>query len=94
LRAYRVKLRADDCWHGHEGPYIFENERQARDIMEAAFAEHVSSSGIPNEPQTIVHSSSTGAADGAVQEGSGIEDAGEGLGMWYLILVFLLIPRT
>jgi hypothetical protein len=46
--------------------------------MEAAYAEYFSSSGTANEPQAIVnvHSSSTDAADGAVQEGPGIEGAG------------------
>jgi hypothetical protein len=44
--------------------------------VEVAYAAYVSSSGTPNEPQTIVHSSSAGAADGVVQEGSGMKGTG------------------
>jgi hypothetical protein len=68
----------DSTFQLPEGPYTFEHERQARELMEAAYAAYVSSSGTANEPQAIVnvHSSSTDAADGAVQEGSGIEGAG------------------
>ena len=71
----------DSTFQLPEGPYTFEHERQARDIMEAAYVNYVSSSGsTQKQPQAMVHLSSTGATDGAVQEGSGIGGAGEGLG--------------
>jgi hypothetical protein len=69
----------DSTFQLPEGPYTFEHECQARDIMEAAYAEYVSSSATPNKHQAIIHLISTCANDGAIQEGSGIEDAG-GLG--------------
>ena len=64
-----------------EGPYTFEYERRARDIMEAAYAEYKkSSSPTQDQPPAIVPSSLSttppGAIDGTDQEGPGLEGTG------------------
>jgi hypothetical protein len=58
-----------------EGPYTFEHERQARDIMEAAYSEYMSSNLSPDQPQSPVPSSGSPpscASSGDIQDESGL----------------------
>jgi hypothetical protein len=65
--------RLDDTLQLPEGPYTFEHENQARDIMEAAYAEYISSSSTADQPRAIKtlrrSVPSLGTTNGAVQEG-------------------------
>jgi hypothetical protein len=76
----------DDTLQLPEVPYTFEHESQARDIMEAAYAEYISSSSTADQPRAITPPStsapSLGTTSGAVQEepdqggtGGGSKDA-------------------
>jgi hypothetical protein len=65
-----------------EGPYTFEHERQAWDIMEAAYSEYMSSGVTPDQPQSPVPSRSSPpscASNGDVQDGSGLGGTVAGL---------------
>jgi hypothetical protein len=65
----------DSTFQLPEGPYTFEHERQARDIMEAAYSEYISSNVTPDQPQAPAPSSSSPppcANNGDVQDGSGL----------------------
>ena len=71
----------DSTFQLPEGPYTFEYERRARDIMEAAYTEYTkSSSPIQDQPPAVVPSCSSttppGAIDGAVQEEPDLEGTG------------------
>jgi hypothetical protein len=64
-----------------EGPYTFEHERQARDIMEIAYSEYMSSSVPLYQPQAPIPSSSSLSPcedNGNVQDGSGLRDTTAG----------------
>jgi hypothetical protein len=65
----------DSTFQLPEGPYTFEHERQARDIMEAAYSEYRSSNFRPDQPQSPVPSSSSPppcASNSDGQDGSGL----------------------
>jgi hypothetical protein len=73
----------DSTFQLPEGPYTFKHERRAKEIMEAAFAEYVSSSATHNQPRDMVPSNSSNtthpyAISGAIQERSSLQDP-EGL---------------
>jgi hypothetical protein len=64
----------DSTFQLHEGPYTFEHELQARDIMEAAYAEYICSSCTAVQrraitPPSITSIPSITTTDNAVQEG-------------------------
>jgi hypothetical protein len=65
----------DNTFQLPEEPYTFEHERQARDIMEAAYSEYMSSDVTPDQPQAPAPSSSSPppcAANDNVEDGSGL----------------------
>jgi hypothetical protein len=74
----------DSAFQLPEGPYTFEYERQARDIMEAAYAEYTKSSRpTQDQPPAVVPSSLSSitppaaiTGTGTVQEGLGPEGTG------------------
>jgi hypothetical protein len=49
----------DSTFQLPEGPYTFEHECQARDIMEAAYSEYMSLSVTPGQPEVIAPSGIT-----------------------------------
>jgi hypothetical protein len=65
----------DNTFQLPEEPYTFEHERQARDIMEAAYSEYMSSNITPDQPQPSVPSGRSPppcANNGDVQDRSGL----------------------
>jgi hypothetical protein len=67
--------KLDSTFQLPEGPYTFKHERQARDIMEAAYSEYRSSNFRPDQPQSPVPSSSfppSSASNGDAQDESGL----------------------
>jgi hypothetical protein len=76
----------DSSFQLPEGLYTFEHELRAKEIMEAAYAEYIKSSGTsPDQHQAIIPTSgatplpcTTGS--GAVQDGSALGDTDAGLG--------------
>jgi hypothetical protein len=76
----------DSSFQLPEGPYTFEHELRAKEIMDAAYAEYIeSSSTTPNQPLAIVRTSSATplpsmTGSDAVQEGSALGGAEVSLG--------------
>jgi hypothetical protein len=65
----------DSMFQLPEGPYTFEHERQAQDIMEAAYSEYTSSSAAQDPPPEaiapVITTPPLCATNDAVQEVSG-----------------------
>jgi hypothetical protein len=73
----------DSTFQLPEGPYTFEYERQARDILEVAYAEYIASSATQDQSQAIISLSGAtppSVTNDAAQVGPGIGGAGRGMG--------------
>jgi hypothetical protein len=71
--------KLDSTFQLSEGTYTFKHELRARDILETAYAEYISSSSTPDQPHSIILSSSTPSpclTSSAVQVGSSRGRAG------------------